>query len=293
MKSTTTTGHGIVPPLKWFGGKHYLAEPVIALMPRHLSYCEPFFGGGQVLFRRDPADPRFWWDGPTSDGRNADGVNEVINDIDEDLMSFYAVLKDPVLFERMRSLLDLTLFSKAEWEQACRTLAAKGGEPWVRAAALFTRYRQSYAGRGDTFTPTERTRLRGGRNGGVNAWLGAVDGLPAVHERLQDVVVLNKDAVDVIRSEDTPATLHYLDPPYVHAARTADDDYQHEMTEAGHLRLLDTVKGCRGKVILSGYANVLYDRELASWSRHSVEVPNHAAGGKQKRRMVEVLWTNF
>ena len=293
MRTAGTTNHGIVPPLKWFGGKRYLAERVIALMPRHLSYCEAFFGGGQVLFRRDLADRRLWWDGLTSDGRRADGVSEVINDIHTDLMVFYQVLKDPALFEKLRALLDLTLFSRAEWQQACRALAAQGGEPWVRAAALFTRYRQSYAGRGDTFTPTERTRLRGGRNGGVNAWLGAVDGLPAVHERLKNVVVLNKDAVEVIASEDGPATLHYLDPPYVHAARTADDDYQHEMAEADHLRLLDTVRGCRGKVILSGYANELYDRELASWNRHSVEVPNHAAGGSSKRRMTEVLWCNF
>ena len=48
----------LVAPLKWHGGKAYLADRIIALMPRHLHYVEPYFGGGQVLFRRDPADPR-------------------------------------------------------------------------------------------------------------------------------------------------------------------------------------------------------------------------------------------
>jgi len=54
MPATTNIG----APLKWHGGKSYLADRIIALMPRHLHYVEPYFGGGQVLFRRDPADPR-------------------------------------------------------------------------------------------------------------------------------------------------------------------------------------------------------------------------------------------
>src|SRR5262249_47933537 len=105
-----TGGHNmarnkLVPPLKWHGGKHYVAPKVLELMPRPLHYVEPFFGGGQVLFRRDPADPRYWWDGPTSDGRKADGVSEVVNDLDGDLMNFYRVLKDPALFDRLHEWL--------------------------------------------------------------------------------------------------------------------------------------------------------------------------------------------
>ncbi len=41
-------------PLKWYGGKHYLAKQIIELMPPHLHYVEPYFGGGAVLFARDP-----------------------------------------------------------------------------------------------------------------------------------------------------------------------------------------------------------------------------------------------
>jgi hypothetical protein len=35
----------LTPPLKWHGGKHYLARQVVALMPSHLHYVEPFAGG--------------------------------------------------------------------------------------------------------------------------------------------------------------------------------------------------------------------------------------------------------
>ena len=43
-------------PLKWHGGKYYLASKIVRLMPAHLHYVEPFFGGGAVLFARDPED---------------------------------------------------------------------------------------------------------------------------------------------------------------------------------------------------------------------------------------------
>src|SRR5262245_53186097 len=197
-------------------------------MPRHLHYVEPYFGSGQVFFRRDPTEPRLWWDGPTSDGRKADGVSEVINDIDRDLMNLYAVLKDAEAFARLRHRLDLTLCSEAEWEAARTLLSGTAGDPVGRAAALFTCCRQSLSGRKDTCAPTVRTRLRGGRNDGVNGWWNAIDGLRAVHERLRDARILCRPALDVIRSEDTEATLFYLDPPYLHETRAVRDVYAHE-----------------------------------------------------------------
>src|SRR5262249_20281245 len=133
----------------------------------------------------------------------------------------------------------------------------------------------------------------GGRNDGVNAWWGAVDGLEAVHARLRNVKVLNRPALEVIRSEDTPATLYYFDPPYLHETRTARDVYALEMTEADHRELLDAIRRVQGKVILSGYPSALYDEALAGWSRHSFDIANHAAGGDSKRRMTEVIWCNF
>ena len=62
-------------PLKWHGGKHYLAANILALAPPHLHYVEPFFGGGSVLLAKDP-----------------EGVSEVVNDLDSDLAAFWKVL---------------------------------------------------------------------------------------------------------------------------------------------------------------------------------------------------------
>jgi DNA adenine methylase len=283
----------LVPPLKWHGGKHYVAAHVLAVMPPHLHYVEAYFGGGQVLFARDPADRRLWWPGLSSDGRKTDGVSEVANDLHGDLMNLYATLKNPATFEQLAHRLDLTLHSQQEWEASRDLLAGQGGGPVERAAALFTCCRQSLSGRMKGFAPTVRTRLRGGRNDGVNAWWNAVDGLEAVHLRLRDVKILNRPALEVIRAEDTPATLFYLDPPYLPETRTAPKVYALEMTRQDHQALLDVLGAVKGRVILSGYANSLYDAALAGWNRRDIDIANHAAGGASKRRMTECLWVNF
>ncbi len=76
----------VTPPLKWHGGKHYLASRIVGLMPRHLHYVEPFFGGGAVLLARDPNDPSLWL--PPHKG-----VSEVVNDINGRLVNFWRVLR--------------------------------------------------------------------------------------------------------------------------------------------------------------------------------------------------------
>jgi hypothetical protein len=121
----------------------------------------------------------------------------------------------------------------------------------------------------DAFAPLSRARTRRGMNEQASAWLGAVDGLPAVHARLSRVVLLNRDAVDVIQSQDGPGTMFYLDPPYLTATRAAPGVYRHELTADDHRRLLGAVKAVEGKVILSGYPSDLYDRELAGWARRT------------------------
>src|SRR5262249_3629389 len=159
--------------------------------------------------------------------------------------------------------------------------------------AFFIDCRQSRAGGMQGFTSITQNRTRRRMNGNVSEWLGAVDGLPAIAARLQRVVLENKPALEVIRREDTPHTCFYCDPPYLHATRTATDAYAHEMTEADHQEVLDTIRQCQGKVLLSGYPSDLYARELASWNRHTFDLPNHVAGGETKRRMSECVWCNF
>ena len=107
------------------------------------------------------------------------------------------------------------------------------------------------------------------------------------------MVVLCRNALDVIRQQDGPRTLFYLDPPYLHSTRASTGNYVHEMDEKAHEKMLSTIVGCEGAVMLSGYPNELYDQRLVGWNRHDFRIDNKAAGGKSKRVMTESVWCNF
>ncbi|HEV3261015.1 MAG TPA: DNA adenine methylase [Gemmataceae bacterium] len=271
---------GLVPPLKWHGGKHYLAGRIVTLMPPHTHYVEPYAGGLAVLLAKSP-----------------DGVSEVVNDLDRRLTNFWKVLQDEAMFLAFHRLVEAIPFSEPEWHEAREALAERQpsnkDEMVGQAAAFFVVCRQSLAGRMKGFASLSRRRTRRSMNEQASAWITAVDGLPAVHARLRRVAVLCRPAVDVLRSQDGPGTLFYLDPPYLEETRSVPEVYGFEMSRTAHCELLEVIRMVHGKVMLSGYPSMLYDSSLGDWSRHTFDLPNNAAAGKSKDRETEVLWCNF
>ena len=68
------------PVVKWVGGKRQLLDEIAPRLPKRITtYCEPFLGGGAVLFSLQP--------------RNA-----IVNDLNADLMLVYEVIRDDVEF---------------------------------------------------------------------------------------------------------------------------------------------------------------------------------------------------
>ena len=190
----------------------------------------------------------------------------------------------------------MTPFSEREWVRA-REQIDSNDDSVEQAIAFFIYCRQSLAGRMGCFASISRNRTRRGMNEQVSAWLNAIDGLPEVHARLQRVVILNRPALEVIKKEDGPNTLFYLDPPYLHQTRISTAVYgsngQYEMTEEDHRKMLELLSQVKGKIMLSGYPSELYDQALEAWRRHDFILPNNASGGTKKRRMIECLWCNF
>lgn len=261
-------------PLKYHGGKSYLAPKFVKLMPPHLHYVEPYAGGLAVLLARD-----------------GEGVSEVVNDLDGDLMEFWRAIQQPDLFDKLRRRLEATPFSEDEYDSA---VAFDRDRPSTRAALFFIRCRQSLAGRMKDFATLSRNRVRRGMNEQVSAWLTAIEGLPAVHARLKRVVILHRDALDVIKQQDGPNTFFYLDPPYLHETRASTGEYLHEMSEVQHSALLHTLQTIQGKFMLSGYRSPLYDAAAGlHWNRIDFDLPNNASGGETKRRMCESIWMNY
>ena len=282
----------LTQPVKWHGGKHYLSRWIIGLMPPHLHYVEPYFGGGSVLLDRDPG--RDWMGGGAEPQPSyLRGGSEVVNDINRHLSNFWMVLKSEEHFGRFMRVVEATPFSQAEWDAA---RSEPVGEIDVEAAVrFFVRARQSRQGLMKDFATLSRNRTRRGMNEQVSAWLTAVDGLPAVHSRLKRVVILNDDALGVIRRQDGPLTLFYCDPPYLHEARSATDAYEHEMTGEQHMALLECLAGIEGKFMLSGYHSAMYDEfaEMRGWRCEEYEIDNKASASKSKEKKIECLWLNY
>ena len=265
----------ITNPLKFHGGKHYLAKRIVQRMPPHTHYVEPFFGSGAVMFQKDPS-----------------GVSEVANDILSTLTTLWKVLQDEELFERFARLCDATPFSEQQWGKSEKRL--RDEDLVVRVHAFFVLNRQSRQRLMYDFATLSRNRVRRNMNEQASSWLTAIDGLPQIHERLKRVVILNRDALDVLQQQGGDNTLFYLDPPYVSSTRVATSAYQHEMSDQDHHRLVEVILMCKGKVMLSGYPNAIYRRlESAGWDTFDFHVTKASSSQKSKPKAIERIWANF
>jgi len=264
-------------PIKWHGGKSYLAARIIEMMPEHIHYVEPFFGGGAVLFRKHE--------------QLIENHSEVVNDVFGELVNFWQVLQSRTDFPEFERRVALTPFAKPVWEGAVK---CESGNNIDMAIAFFVRYRQSRQGLGRDFATMSRTRTRRGMNEQVSSWLSAIDGLRDAHERLSRVVTYCEDATQLVQREDDPNTFFYCDPPYVAKTRVVKDAYKCEMTDEEHNQLLDTLGNIRGKFLLSGYPNPLYDKAARrfGWNRVDIKIDNKASSKKTKPTKTECLWSN-
>jgi DNA adenine methylase len=260
-------------PLKWHGGKSYLARRIIALMPEHRVYVEPFLGGGSVLLNKRPAE------------------SEVAGDINPAVINLWEVLRARP-FGLTRAL-DRIPYTRESWEEW--TDPAKVGEdPVDRAVAFMVTNRFSRGGLGADFAWSERLRGRkrmgGPVPGDVNAWDTIRSELPAVAERVRGVEFYNRDARELIREHDAPDTLFYCDPPYLKSTRKLTDAYTSELDDGRHYDFLYQLRECHGHVMISGYRCDLYDELLCRWGRVDFDMPNHSGQSKVKQRRVECLW---
>ena len=126
--------------------------------------------------------------------------------------------------------------------------------------------------------------------GAVSRWLGSVEGLPDIANRLLRVQIENRPATEVVKLYDSPETLFYCDPPYPHESRADTKAYGYEMKDAEHRELARVLTNVKGKVAISGYRCELMDEMYAGW--RSVEAPTkHCHSCKQPR--TEALWMNY
>ena len=107
-----------------------------------------------------------------------------------------------------------------------------------------------------------------------------------ITERLKGVQLEQQPAIELIQRYKRPEVLIYADPPYVLSTRRGRI-YKHEMTDQDHIELLDVLDDHPGPVLLSGYANDLYDERLKHWHKETKVVTTEDAKHEE-----EVLWIN-
>lgn len=263
------------PVIRYHGGKFRLAPWVMKHFPPHRIYVEPFGGAAGVLIRK----PRAY--------------SEVYNDLDGEVCNLFRVLQDAGLREQLVQQLVFTPYARAEFDLAW----VPAQDPVERARRLIVRAQMGFGSAGATKGTTGfRIDTKREYETAQHVWAQYPANLAAVGLRLTGVLIENRPAVDVIAAHDTPETLIYVDPPYIHETRvrinskTSARGYRHEMDTADHLALLDALRAARGMVVLSGYPHPLYDDALAGWERYTTKARISAGRGSATRD--EVLWIN-
>lgn len=261
------------PALRYHGGKFRLAPWLLQFFPAHSVYVEPYGGGASVLLRKPRAH------------------TEVYNDIADEVVNVFRVLRDPAQAAELQRLVSLTPAARAEFLLSYEP----SDDPVEQARRTVVR---SFMGFGSGAVHSKhatgfRIGARGERHkSAAHDLVTWPDQVPAFVERLRGVTIESRDALLVLQQTDGPGTLHYVDPPYPHVTRGdcrgVRQKYAREMTDDDHRALAGVLKDLQGMVVLSGYACDLYDRELFSeWERHEVMA---LADGARKR--TEVVWLN-
>jgi DNA adenine methylase len=254
------------PLLRWHGGKWLLAPWVIGHMPAHRVYVEPFGGAASVLMRK----PRSY--------------AEIYNDLDDDVVNLFRVLRSPQADELVRQI-RLTPFAASEFAAAYMPTDCAV----ERARRLIVRSFQGFGSNGVHKKTGFRSNSNRSGTTPAHDWANYPDALAQIIDRLTGVCVLCRDAKEVMAAHDGPETLHYVDPPYVFATRTdGNADYAHELTDEDHRALLAFLRTLKGRVILSGYPSEIYEEALPGWRR--VQRKALADGATER---TEVLWMNF
>lgn len=264
---------GRVIAFGWYGGKFSHLGWLLPLLPKAHHYCEAFGGSAAVVLNREPSPV------------------ETYNDIDGEVVNFFRVLRNQK--DQLIEAIGLTPFSREELYRA----VSNGDGPTSdleRARRFFVRARQARTGLAQTASLGRwancKNTSRAGMSGAASRWLGSVDMLPQIAERLLRVQIENRPAIDVIRLYDGSHTLFYCDPPYVHASRGDGKAYRFEMSDVEHRKLAEVLRTCQGKVAISGYRCELMDELYSDWRRYDAPVKQcHSV--KEPRR--EALWMNY
>lgn len=257
----------------WYGGKYSHLDWLLPLLPKAKHYCEPFGGSAAVLINREPSPI------------------ETYNDVHGEVVNFFRVLREQG--EALTKAIGLTPFSRQEFEKAISE-PPDGMSELERARRFYILARQVRTGLAQKASSGRwahcKLTSRAGMAGAVSRWLGAVEDLPLIAQRLLRVQIEHAPAIEVIERYDSEETLFYCDPPYPHGSRTDINAYANEMTDDQHRELAKVLHKVKGRVALSSYRCDLNDELYSDW--RIIESDEKIVHSVKKAR-TEMLYVNY
>lgn len=257
-------------PLTYYGGKQGLVNVILPFIPQHITYVEPFVGGGAIFWSKVPSKV------------------EVINDYNRELINFYEICKNE--FVELEKMVRISLHSRSLHSDA--QVIYKHPHLFTRlqrAWAVWVLCNQSFSAKMDDAWGYDKT--------GNSTTAKILNKRQSFTEdyaiRLQNVQIENTDALRIINSRDHDQAFHYCDPPYYNSDCGHYDGYSAD----DYLALLKCLSEVRGKFLLSSYpSNELTEfTKTHNWSslnlQRDVVVDNK--GGKQRKKKTEVLTANY
>ncbi len=258
-------------PITYYGGKQQLATFIIGMMTPHKIYCEPFFGGGAVFFAKGPS------------------FLEVINDRNDRLVTFYSQCVNN--FDALQHKIQNTLHSESEYNRAKRIYnnpkyRSKLDIAW--AVWMVTNMSVMATPRGGW----KRDNGTGGSHAGVSTESHRANFTRKIYERLCNVQISCRDAIEVIKERDTPETFFYLDPPYINC----DQKHYRGYGIADFEQLLETLVNIKGRFILSNFWSDTLSQYIdrMKWNYKIIDIKSMIPALVSKpRRKQEVLVYNY
>lgn len=254
-------------PLRWMGGKHFLAKWIISHFPPHICYVEPFGGGASVLLQKQPSKV------------------EVYNDINGLVVNFFRVLAQKP-WELWARLVWMP-YARQVYDSYKKTFkdGAWPADEVERAAVWFYLQRSGFSGM--PLAGWGHSKKRNQAQGMRNTLIGLID----VANRLQNVQLENKDFREIITTCDGPDTLFYCDPPFF---ETRPGYYTCGFSLDDHEDLAKLLNNVKGRACVSYSPNSKVDELYQGWSR-AERVVSLCAGlhAGRKPRRVELLLFNW
>lgn len=264
----------INPPFGYFGSKNKIAMQLASNLPKHNCWVEAFCGSAALTLRKKPAPI------------------EVINDIDNEIVNLFNQLRNN--HKKLCRMIELTPYAEQELINA--RIKIKGLDELERARRFLVQSMMAINGifgqEKGGFSYSD-SYSRNGHDARVNRWNNLPERLELVVKRLKGVRVENRDARKLLKKYiNRPATLVYLDPPYL-GDRT--NGYTKDANdEEFHKELLDLSNKAKCMIFISGYESELYNSILSEkegWDKREIDTITKDSKGQSHKR-TEVIWMN-